>query len=321
MTTPTSTPERRRVRWPLRSTRTRSTSRWGSGIRPREYLAGYVFITPQFLGFTLFAFIPVLQVFWLSFNSINPYTGDANWVGADNYRRLIGDAALPGVLVNTGIYVAGLTVVGVTLAVFLAVLVNQKLPGISIFRAIYFVPALVTLAAWTLAWRLALQPSSLVDGIFALIGERGPNWLNTEGLALATVIVLQALKNVGINMMIILAALQSVPSEVEEAARVDGASGPRLFRNITLPMISPAVFMVAILMLVGSFKAFEQIYLLTGGGPGRSTTVLSFYIYQRAFVDSDQGYASTLATLLFLLVLTLTGLFWLARRKLVFYEG
>ncbi|CAN5385588.1 sugar ABC transporter permease [soil metagenome] len=288
--------------------------------RLRESFAGYSFLAPQFLGFVFFAFVPVIQVFWLSFNQINPYTGATTFIGGANYLRFFQDPALPEVLATTGVYVFGLTLVGTSLAMFLAVLVNQKLAGISIFRAIFFIPALVTLAAWTLAWSLALQPGGIVDGILAGVGIGAPNWLNTEGLALGVVIVLQALKNVGINMMILLAALQSVPAELQEAARMDGASSQRVFWKITLPMVSPSVFMVSILMLVGSFKAFEQIYLLTHGGPGRSTTVLSFYIYQQAFVNNDQGYASALAALLFVLVLALTGLVWLARRKLVFFE-
>lgn len=292
----------------------------GRSQRWREALAGYGFMSPQFLGFAAFAFVPVIQVIWLSFNSVNSFTGATNWVGTANYERFLADPDLAGVLGTTGIYVVTLTAIGVTLATFLAVLVNQKLPGVSIFRAIYFVPALVTLAAWTLAWALALQPGGLIDTIVGYVGARAPNWLHTEGVALGTVIVLQALKNVGINMMIILAALQSVPEEQVEAARLDGAGSLRVFWNVTLPMISPAVFMVSILMLVGSFKAFEQIYLLTGGGPGTSTTVLSFYIYKQAFVNSDQGYASALATLLFLLVLALTAVFWALRRRTVFYE-
>ena len=289
-------------------------------FKRREQLTGYAFVAPQLLGVILVSVLPILQVIWLSFNSVNAFTGASTFAGLDNYERMVNDEALLGVLGTTAIYVAGLTVLGVALAVFLAVLVNKRLRGINIFRGIFFVPALVTLAAWTLSWNLALQPGGIVEGFFASVGVDAPNWLNEPGWALATVIVLQGLKNVGINMMVVLAALQAVPAELEEAARLDGAGSTRIFWRITLPTISPSVFMVAILMLVGSFKAFEQVYLLTGGGPGRSTTVLSYYIYVRAFVESDIGFASALATLLFVIVMILTAVFWAARRKFVHYE-
>ncbi|GAA5179651.1 sugar ABC transporter permease [Rugosimonospora acidiphila] len=278
-------------------------------------------LTPQLLGFAAFGLVPILQTMWLSLQQINPYTGDSRYVGIANYRRFATDPGMPEVLRTTGIYVAGITVLGLSLALALAVLVNHRLPGIQVFRTIFFLPALVTLAAWTLVWRFVLQPQGLLDQISGAVGLGSPDWLNTKGLALASVIVLQVLKGVGINMVILLAALQAVPTDLKEAAYVEGASRRRIFWHVTLPSISPQVFMVGVLLLVGSFQVFEQILLLTGGGPGRSTTVLSYYVYQQAFQYSDQGYASALATILFLLIMLLTAIVWLSRRRLVFYES
>lgn len=179
---------------------------------------------------------------------------------------------------------------------------------------------MVSLVAWTLTWRFLLQDNSGVNGLLSVIGVHGPNWLRTGPTAMLSVIVVQVFKNVGLNMVLFLSALQGVPAELKEAAHVDGAGRLRVFFRITLPLISPMVLLAVILTIVGSLQVFAQIDVLTQGGPGLSTTVLVYYLYQQAFQFHTFGYGATLAVLLFGIVLILTVIQWQLRKKWVFYE-
>ena len=202
-----------------------------------------------------------------------------------------------------------------------AVLLNQQVPGINIFRAMIFIPALVTTVAWTLVWGFILQPGGLLDGIVGIVGAGPFPWLRGEWLTLAVFAVIQLTKNVGINMMIFLAALQAVPQELLDAAHVDGAGPWTRFRHIILPQISSAIIMVFMLMVSGSFKVFELVLLLTNGGPGVETSVLAFEIFRQAFRLNDIGYAAALSVFLFALVIALIGIIWQFRKKIVFHES
>ncbi|MET0522409.1 MAG: sugar ABC transporter permease, partial [Jiangellaceae bacterium] len=157
-------------------------------------------------------------------------------------------------------------------------------------------------------------------GALDLIGADGPNWLRGDGTAMLSVIVVQVLKNVGLNMVLFLAALQGVPADLYEAARVDGASAWTRFRSITVPLISPTILLTSIITVVGSLQVFAQIAVLTQGGPGTSTTVLVYYLYQQAFQFHHFGYGATLSVLLFLIVLALTVVQWQMRKRWVFHE-
>jgi len=280
---------------------------------------GYTLAAPQIIGFAVFGIYPLVEVFRLSTLRVNSLSGNEQFVGLDNYVRLTTDPGMPTVLVNTAFFVAVLSIVGTVLALGLALLVNQTIAGINIFRAAIFLPALISMVAWTIVWGYILQPRGLLDAFLVGLGGSPYPWLRSELVTLGILVGVQALKNVGLNMMILLAALQGVPSELKEAARVDGAGNFRIFRSIVLPEISPAILMVFMLMIVGSFKVFDVIHLLTQGGPGVSTTVLSYYVYVQAFTNNDVGYASALSVLLFGLVLVITVLVWQLRRRFVSY--
>ena len=280
---------------------------------------GYMLAAPAIVGFALFGVFPLLEVFRLSTSRVNSLSGDEEFVGLQNYTRLIEDPSMPTILGNTAFFVITLSVLGTVLALALALLVNQQLKGIGFFRAAIFLPALISMVAWTIVWGYILQPKGLLDAFLISLGASPQPWLREHWLTLTILVAVQALKNVGLNMMILLAALQSVPAEVKEAARMDGAGSWRTFRNIILPEISPSVLMVFMLMIVGSFKVFDVIYLLTQGGPGVDTTVLSYYIYVQAFERNDIGYASALSVVLFLLVAAITTFVWQLRKKVVPY--
>ncbi|WP_020520973.1 carbohydrate ABC transporter permease [Catelliglobosispora koreensis] len=289
--------------------------------RRRDNLAGYLFIAPQLAGSILFVFVPLALVVWYSLHEWNVLAGTFEFTGGANYEQLASDPRLPGVLAATGLFSAGLVVLNLTLALLLAVLLNQKLRGTIFFRTVFFSPVVVSLVAWTIVWGFLLQDNGGINGVLSWLGIAGPNWLRGEGTAMISVIVVQVVKNVGLNMILFLAALQGVPANLYEAARMDGASRWRQFRSITVPMISPTILLTSIITVVGSLQVFAQIAVLTQGGPGTSTTVLVYYLYQQAFQFHHFGYGATLSVLLFAIVLTLTVVQWQMRKRWVFHES
>jgi multiple sugar transport system permease protein len=289
--------------------------------RRRDQLTGYLFITPALAGAVAFVFLPLVLVVWYSLHEWNVLADTFTFVGAENYRKLADDPNVPAVLRATGLFSVGLVVFNLALALLLAVLLNQKLRGTTVFRVLFFSPVVVSLLAWTIVWGFLLQDNGGINGLLDAIGVDGPNWLRSGGTAMASVVVVQVFKNVGLNMVLFLAALQGVPQELYEAARTDGASAWTVFRRITLPLISPTILLTSIITVVGSLQVFAQISVLTQGGPGTSTTVLVYYLYQQAFQFHAFGYGATLSVLLFLIVLALTVLQWQMRKRWVFHES
>jgi multiple sugar transport system permease protein len=277
-------------------------------------------VAPVVLGALAFVVLPLGMVAWYSLHEWNVLAGTFTFAGADNYQRLASDGGLGDALLASLWFSIGLVVLNIVLALLLAVLLNQRLPGTTTFRTFFFSPVVVSLVAWTIVWSFLLQADGGINGFLAVLGVDGPNWLRHETTAMIAVIVVQVFKNVGLNMILFLAALQGVPEELQEAARLDGAGAWRRFRSITLPLISPTILLVSIITIVGSLEVFAQIDVLTGGGPGSSTTVLVYYLYQQAFQFNDFGYASALAVLLFVIVLVLTLLQWQSRKRWVFHE-
>lgn len=287
----------------------------------RDSAAGYLFIAPQLIGIVAFVLLPLCLVFWYSLHEWNVLANTFTYTGSQNYRMLLEDPSLPSVLGATALFSLGLVVLNMSLALLLAVLLNQKLRGIAVFRTLFFSPVVVSLVAWTIVWGFLLQKNGGINGMLLAIGVEGPNWLREPVTAMISVIVVQVFKNVGLNMILFLAALQGVPNELYEAARIDGASPFKQFRRITLPMISPTILLTSIITIVGSLQVFAQIAVLTQGGPGVSTTVLVYYLYQQAFQFHFFGYGSTLSILLFVIVAVLTFAQWQLRKRIVFYES
>jgi multiple sugar transport system permease protein len=289
-------------------------------IARRDSVAGLLFAAPQLAGTLVFVLVPLVLVFWYSLHEWNVLANTFNYTGARNYAQLLSDPNLPGVLLASALFSAGLVVLNMSLALLLAVLLNQKLAGITVFRTLFFSPVVVSLVAWTIVWGFLLQHNGGINGVLKLLGVEGPNWLRTPATAMLSVIVVQVFKNVGLNMVLFLAALQGVPRELYEAARIDGAPRFKQFRRITLPLISPTIMLTSIITIVGSLQVFAQIAVLTQGGPGVSTTVLVYYLYQQTFQFHRFGYGSTLAIVLFAIVALLTLAQWQMRKKFVFHE-
>ena len=288
--------------------------------RRRDQLTGWLFIAPQLAGTVVFVLVPLVLVVYYSLHEWNVLADTFTFIGADNYRALAHDPKLPGVLRASLVFSAGLVLLNLSLALLLAVLLNQRLRGTTVFRVLFFSPVVVSLVAWTIVWRFMLQDNGGINALLDAVGIDGPNWLRSGGTAMAAVVVVQVFKNVGLNMVLFLAALQGVPKDLYDAARTDGSPAWTTFRRITLPLISPTLLLTAIITVVGSLQVFAQIAVLTEGGPGTSTTVLVYYLYQQAFPFHAFGYGSTLGVLLFAIVLALTVLQWQLRRRWVFHE-
>ncbi|MEH7224654.1 sugar ABC transporter permease [Bacillus sp. JJ1566] len=272
------------------------------------------------LGFLIVMAFPLVYSIYISFTDWQ-LLGDPNFIGAENYQRLVNDPDFWVVLKNTLIFAAGLVPINIVLALFLALLLQRNLPGIGIFRTAIFIPVMTSIVVWSIIWRYMFgTDEGFINQMLGVIGIDGPAWLYSPNLAMAAVIVVSALKNVGLNMVLFLAALQQVDKNLYEASVLDGAGKGRQFWNITLPMITPTVFLTIILTVIGSMKVFGQIYVMTGGGPGNSTKVLVYYIWENAFKLFDFGYASAIALVLFVIILFFTIIQWVGRRRWVFHE-
>jgi multiple sugar transport system permease protein len=289
-------------------------------LRQREAILGLVFVAPLLIGFAVFVGGPLLAILYFSFFRWNIIQGTLTFIGAANYERLLTSSDVAGIARTTLLFGLGFVPLTVVAGLLLAVALNNRTRVFITLRAAYFLPVVISLAAWTIVWRLMLAPDGPLNALLQLAGQSPVAWLRDPTLALASLIGVQFLKTIGYSMVLFLAALQTVPSDLLEAVKVDGATRWQSFRAITLPLIAPFTLMVTILLTIASFKTFALIQLMTKGGPGQATTVLAYYIYQTGLQLFDMGYASAIAVVLFVAVLTLTVLQLAARRWWVF-EG
>lgn len=287
-----------------------------------DNLTGYVFITPQLIGFILFIAIPIFTVFIFSLQDRNLLAGTWEWIGFDNYSFMFTkDLYFFKVVCNSLFFSVGLIIMNVSLALILALILYQNRKGMIFFRTLFFSPVVTSTVAWVLVWSFMLQSDQgTVNQFLTLVGIKGPNWLGSTEWAMFSVIFIRVIKNVGLNMVILVAALKDVPHELIEAAHVDGANKLQSICKIIIPMIAPTILLVIIITMIGSLNVFDHIMLLTAGGPSNSTLVLAYYIYYQAFLTNEIGYASALAVILFLVTLGLTFLQWNMRKKWVYYE-
>ncbi|WP_052427551.1 carbohydrate ABC transporter permease [Neobacillus niacini] len=285
-----------------------------------ESFYGYLFVSPMVIGFLLIMFFPLVYSIYMSLTDWQ-LLGDPNFIGTENYQRLVNDPDFWVVLKNTLIFAAGLVPINILIALMLALLLQRNLPGIGFFRTAIFIPVMTSIVVWSIIWKYMFgTEEGFINQVLAAIGIDGPAWLYDPDLALGAVIVVSALKNVGLNMVLFLAALQQVDKNLYEASYLDGANKVKQFWHVTLPMITPTVFLTLILTVIGSMKVFGQIYVMTNGGPGNHTKVLVYYIWENAFKLFDFGYASAIALVLFVIILFFTIIQWSARKRWVFHE-
>lgn len=283
---------------------------------------GYAFIAPMLIGFIIFVLIPIIATFCLSFTNYSLLSG-MEFCGFSNYvKMLTKDATFTKSVVNTLYFTVLLVPTNFVLCLGLALLIQENIKGIGFFRTAIFTPYITSIVVWALIWKFMFQTENgFVNVFLRLLNIAGVNWLYNEKLAIPLVVFVTLTKGFGMNTIIFINALQDVPRIYYEAAELDGASAIQRFRRITLPMISPTVFLVLIITMIGSLKVFTQINVMTEGGPGTSSYVLVYYIYQKAFRLQQFGYASAISVILFIVIMILTLLQWKVRSNWVFYEN
>ncbi len=274
----------------------------------RNALVAYSFIAPNFIGFCIFTLIPILYALILAFMEWNGVT-EMTFVGLDNFARMFTDKDFQKSFWNTILYVCGTVPLTIVCALGLALLLNQKVIGRNFFRITAFFPYVASMVAVTAVWNFLFSPAlGPVNQLLSNLGvEDLPKWAAGSDTAMLTVILFSVWKLMGYYMIIYLAGLQGINSELYEAADIDGANAWQKFWNVTLPQLSSTTFFVVIMVVIQSFKVFDLMYMITQGGPGTSTIVLVYKIYNEAFVGTPEyGYSSAISMILFLMVLTVT---------------
>ncbi len=273
----------------------------------RSRLTPYVFIGPAALLFAAFSLIPIVIAITLSFQDTQTL-GEGQWVGLDNYAQMGSDRLFRTALVNTLVFTLGTVPTAMAAGLALAVALNRPLPGRGVLRAMFFVPMVAAgvVVGVIMSWIFNVD-YGVANNALALFGIDRLPWLTSPSMAMLTLIMVVVWTRIGFCMVIYLGALQSIPSELKEAAAIDGAGRWARFRSITVPMLTPTTSILLILNVVFSIQAFDVIYVMTGGGPGFSTTVLIQYVFRSAFQSGEMGYAAALGLVLvgILLVFTL----------------
>ncbi|HWS51845.1 MAG TPA: sugar ABC transporter permease [Microbacterium sp.] len=292
-----------------------------ASVNVRRTRTAWLFLTPALLILIAFTLYPMVQAVWLSLTDYNLIRA-AEFVGLDNYAALFADGAFWNAFGNTVLYAAVVAPVTVVLALAFAILLNQRFPGRAFARTAIFLPFIVSLGIIAIAWAFLLDPNiGLLSYWLSFVGivpEQG--WLTDPRFAMAAVMMVGIWKNVGFYMVIFLAGLQSIPVDMYEAARLDGAGAWQRFRSITLPLLSNQTLLVSVLALIATLQAFDQIYVMTRGGPFFRTETLVTLIYREGFENLEFGYASAISFVLlaFVFILSMVQYGFLRRRQVTY---
>ena len=285
-------------------------------LKTRDNIAGYLFLLPNIVGFIGFSLIPVITAFGLSFTNWDGMQ-ETKFIGLKNFIDLFNHDSFKIALKNTFVYAVSFVPLTLIVALAAAILLNQTLHGVKIYRAIFFMPYISSAVAISYVWAALLNPTSgPVNMMLKAIGiENPPMWLTSPDWAMFTVVLISVWKNSGYYSIIYLASLQGVPKHLEEAAMIDGANRWQVFRKVTLPELRPVTFFCLIMAAIGSFKVFDQVYVLTEGGPGQATTTLVQYIYTNSFRNYRMGYGAAAAVVLFLIIFVVTLIQFRGQKK------
>lgn len=302
---------------PRGATRSRSGGRSLQQQRARMF---YILILPWLIGFLIFVLGPMIVSLGLSltrWNLLNPPV----FIGAQNYTAMAHDALFWQSLKVTTIYVVGGVPLGLLTALLLAMLLNQNVRGLSVFRTIFYLPSVVTGVAVSVVFMWVFNPQfGLINDALSYVGITGPGWITSPTWALPS-LILMSLWSVGGTMLIFLAGLQGIPVELQEAAALDGANAVQRFWSVTLPLLTPTILFNLILTIINQFQSFTQAYIMTNGGPLYSTLFYVYYLYLNAFQYFKMGYAAALAWVLFAIIFVLTIVIFRSSDRWVFYQG
>ncbi len=284
-----------------------SPRRRRSRLRLRNTVLGWSFILPNFVGFALLTLVPVVTLFYMSLTNWNVF-GKADFIGLENFRRLLGDGSFQTSFWNTIYYSVMHIPLTIVVSLGLALLLNNKLRGVAFFRTAAFFPYVTSIVAIAVVWNLLFSPDyGPINEVLRALGVANPpGWLTSTQWAMPAVVIVSTWRDMGYYMILFLAGLQTVPRELHEAARMDAANVWQRFVNVTLPCLRPTMFFVTVILTINSFKVFDLILVMTNGGPGQSTLVISQFIYRKGFEESQFGYASAAAVALFFLCILVT---------------
>ncbi|PSB34761.1 carbohydrate ABC transporter permease [Chlorogloea sp. CCALA 695] len=274
-----------------------------------QRLTPYLFLLPALLILGLTVFLPAMQAFYLSFTRYEyDLTQPPQWIGLANFKRLWSDRVFWKTLQNTVLYLIGVVPILVTFPLAIAILVNQKLRGMNWFRAAFYTPVVISMVVAGIAWRWLYAENGLLNqiikSVFAV--KEGVGWLTSPQFALFSVMAVTIWKGLGYYMVIYLAGLQAIPADLYEAAAIDGSDGISKHWDITVPLMKPYIVLVAVISAISATKVFEEIYIMTQGGPRNSSKTVVYYLYEQAFQNLEISYACTIGLVLFLAILGLS---------------
>lgn len=270
-----------------------------------ETITAWIFLTPALVLLGIFVFYPITYLFYLSFTTGSFTVEGVQWSGLRNYLRLLINPDFWQVIRNTIYFTIATVIPSLILPLMIAVFLNQSVALRGILRTVYFIPSITSLVAVGLGFRWLFQNQGPVNELLINLGFNPVPWLNSTLWAMPVLIILSIWQQIGFNMVVFLAGLQAIPQMRYEAAELDGADGLAKFWYITLPGLRPTLIFTTITTIIFTLRSFEQVYVVTGGGPLNSTNLLVYYIYQEAFARFDFGYAAAAATVLLIVTLVL----------------
>ncbi|MFB2875371.1 carbohydrate ABC transporter permease [Floridanema aerugineum] len=281
---------------------------YGKSWLDDDAIAAWIFLTPALILLGVFILWPIIYLFYLSFTAGNFTAAGVRWVGARNYLRLILTSDFWQVIGNTIYFTLATVIPSLIIPLGLAVLLNRSLALRGLLRTAYFIPSITSLVAAGLGFRWLFQTDGPVNNLLNSFGVNPIPWLGSTTWAMPVLILLSIWKQLGFNLVVFLAGLQSIPINRYEAAQLDGANEWQQFWHITLPSLRPTLVFATVTTAIFTLRSFEQIYVVTGGGPLNSTNLLVYYIYEQAFAQFDFGYAAAAATVLLAITLVLVYL-------------
>lgn len=287
-----------------------------------EALTGYLFILPTFIGFTLFILYPIVESVRISFMDYSILRG-SEYIGLENYIDILGDRRVRTVYGNTVVFTLFAVFFNAGVGLLLAVVLNRRMPVFirNLYRSIFFFPLLVAHTYIAVIWRFLYQKDTgVINYYLGEIGIAAVPWLSQANWAMTAIIILDVWKNTGFAMLVFLAGLQNIPHEFYESAQLDGANERQIFFRITLPLLSPTIFFILVIFMIGALQVFDTIMVLTEGGPGDATRSVVMYIFEKAFQRFDMGYAAAISMTLFAIILVLTLVQFRISRRWVHYE-
>ncbi|HPT41529.1 MAG TPA: sugar ABC transporter permease [Candidatus Gastranaerophilaceae bacterium] len=263
----------------------------------------YLFLLPAAVILLVFFFIPFVQTILLSFKDYSSSIYNPAWVGLQNYFKLMQSPVFYKVLANTFVYLFVAVPILATVPLFLAILINQKIKGITLYKILIYLPVIVSIVVAAIAFKWLYAEQGILNFAMQKMGFESIGWLTDTNFSLISVIIVTIWKGIGYYMMIYLAALMSVPKELYEACEIDGAGFFRKHLTVTIPHIMPTLALVSTISAISAMKVFAEIYVMTKGGPLNSSKTIVYYIYERAFENLDLGYASAMAVVLLIIVM------------------